>query len=161
MTQQLSKIQSHSVLIPWWEESKERDWLLWCHPRRALVCIPNFKYSLHWLCGEGNANPLRYSCLKNPVDRGARQATAHGVTKVGQDLATKPPPPHWLLMAPYQTCEFQLSEENEHWLFSAIYTILRILFSPDINNINWLIIHKPVIYTPREKISSRLKCCYI
>ena len=25
--------------------------------------------------GEGNGNPLQYSCLGNPVDRGARQAT--------------------------------------------------------------------------------------
>ena len=31
--------------------------------------------------GEGNGNPLQYSCLKNPMDRGAWQATAHGVTK--------------------------------------------------------------------------------
>ena len=25
--------------------------------------------------GEGNGNPLQYSCLENPMDRGARQAT--------------------------------------------------------------------------------------
>ena len=31
--------------------------------------------------GEGNGNPLQYSCLKNPMDRGAWQATVHGVTK--------------------------------------------------------------------------------
>ena len=31
--------------------------------------------------GEGNGNPLQYSCLENPVDRGAWQATFHGVTK--------------------------------------------------------------------------------
>ena len=31
--------------------------------------------------GEGNGNPLQYSCLENPVDRGAWQATAHGVAK--------------------------------------------------------------------------------
>ena len=27
--------------------------------------------------GEGNGNPLQYSCLKNPTDRGAWQATVH------------------------------------------------------------------------------------
>ena len=32
--------------------------------------------------GEGNGNPLQYSCLRNPVDRGAWQTTVHGVTKV-------------------------------------------------------------------------------
>ena len=31
--------------------------------------------------GEGNANPLQYSCLGNPMDRGAWQAIIHGVTK--------------------------------------------------------------------------------
>ena len=41
--------------------------------------------------GEGNGNPLQYSCLENPTDRGAWQATVHGVTRVGHDLATKPP----------------------------------------------------------------------
>ena len=31
--------------------------------------------------GEGNGNPLLYSCLGNPRDRGAWQATIHGVTE--------------------------------------------------------------------------------
>ena len=31
--------------------------------------------------GEGNGNPLQYSCLENPMDRGARWATVHGVPK--------------------------------------------------------------------------------
>ena len=31
--------------------------------------------------GEGNDNPLQYSCLENPVDRGAWWATVHGVIK--------------------------------------------------------------------------------
>ena len=41
--------------------------------------------------GEGNDNPLQYSCLENSMDRGACQATVHGVTRVGHDLVTKPP----------------------------------------------------------------------
>ena len=41
--------------------------------------------------GEGNDNPLQNSCLENPMDRGAWQATVHGVTRGRQDLATKPP----------------------------------------------------------------------
>ena len=40
--------------------------------------------------GEGDGNPLQYSCLENPRDRGAWQATVHGVTRVGHDLTTKP-----------------------------------------------------------------------
>ena len=31
--------------------------------------------------GEGNGNPLQYSCLENPMDRGAWGATGHGITK--------------------------------------------------------------------------------
>ena len=31
--------------------------------------------------GEGNGNPLQYSCLGNPMDRGAWQATVHRVAK--------------------------------------------------------------------------------
>ena len=34
----------------------------------------------------------QYSCLENPVDRGAWRATVHGVARVGHDLETKPPP---------------------------------------------------------------------
>ena len=31
--------------------------------------------------GDGNGNPLQYSCLENPMDRGAWWATVHGVAK--------------------------------------------------------------------------------
>ena len=31
--------------------------------------------------GEGNGNPLQYSCLENPMDRGAWQATVWGIPK--------------------------------------------------------------------------------
>ena len=31
--------------------------------------------------GEGNGNPLQYSCLEKPVDRGAWRALVHGVAK--------------------------------------------------------------------------------
>ena len=31
--------------------------------------------------GEGNSNPLQYSCLENPMDRGAWRAAVHGVAE--------------------------------------------------------------------------------
>ena len=31
--------------------------------------------------GGGHSNPLQYSCLENPMDRGVGQATVHGVPK--------------------------------------------------------------------------------
>ena len=43
--------------------------------------------------GEGNGNPLQYSHLENPMDRGAWQATVHGIARVRHDLVTKPLPP--------------------------------------------------------------------
>ena len=42
-----------------------------------LGSIPGLGRSL----GEGNGNPLQYSCLDNPMDKGAWRATLHGITK--------------------------------------------------------------------------------
>ena len=42
-----------------------------------LGLIPGWKRSP----GEGNGHPLPYSCLENPMDRGAWWATVHGVTE--------------------------------------------------------------------------------
>ena len=33
------------------------------------------------MCGEGNGTPLQYSCLENPMDRGAWKAAVHGVAE--------------------------------------------------------------------------------
>ena len=38
--------------------------------------------------GEGNGNPLQYSCLENPMDRGAWWATVRGIARVRHDLDT-------------------------------------------------------------------------
>ena len=47
--------------------------------------------------GGGNGNSFQYSCPENSrdnsIDRRSWQATVHGVTRVGHDLATKLPPP--------------------------------------------------------------------
>ena len=37
--------------------------------------------------GEGNGDPLQYSCLENPMDRGAQWATVPGVRKSGTRLS--------------------------------------------------------------------------
>ena len=36
--------------------------------------------------GEGNGTPLQYSCLENPMDRGAWKATVHGIARVRHGL---------------------------------------------------------------------------
>ena len=57
---------------------------------------------------EGNGNLLQYSYLGNPMDRGAWQATMHGVPRVGHDLVTKLPPPFAI------TASLQILHLNEH-----------------------------------------------
>ena len=44
---------------------------------RDTGSIPGLGRSL----GEGNGNPLQYSCLGNPMDKGAWRTTIHGVAK--------------------------------------------------------------------------------
>ena len=62
------------------------------HPAKQETQV----WSLSWEDppGEGNCNPLQYSCLENHIDRGAWWATVHGVIRVGHDLVTKPAPPN-------------------------------------------------------------------
>ena len=73
-----------------------------CHIVKMCVCVCvsvcpiSFIYYVSMvLPGEGNGNPLQYSCLENPMDRGAWRATVQGVARVRHDLVTKPPPPPW------------------------------------------------------------------
>ena len=67
----------------------------WCHPTisSSVVLFSSCPQSLpasrsspvvYWTptdLGEGNGNPLQYSCLENPTDGGAWWATVHGVAK--------------------------------------------------------------------------------
>ena len=59
--------------LPWWLTGKEST----CGAGAAgvSVSIPGLGRSP----GEGNGNPLQYSYLENSMDRGAWQATVHGV----------------------------------------------------------------------------------
>ena len=49
--------------------------------------------------GEGNGNPSQYSCLGNPMDRGAWQATVHGVPKQSASAGIKPQTAVWLIFS--------------------------------------------------------------
>ena len=48
-----------------------------------LGLIPRLGRSL----GEGNGNPLQYSCLENPMDKGAWQVVVHGITRSQTQLS--------------------------------------------------------------------------
>ena len=63
--------------LPWWLSSKESA----CSAG-DLGSMPGSGRSP----GGGNGNPLQYSCVENPMDRGACWATVHGVTE-GHDWA--------------------------------------------------------------------------
>ena len=55
----------------------------------SFKCLTNvICYHLCSKSGEGNGNPLQYSCLENPMDRGTWQGTVCGVARVIHDLAT-------------------------------------------------------------------------
>ena len=49
-------------------------------------------FFLSGLIGEGNGIPLQYSCLENPMDRGAWWAAVHGVAKSQARLSDFPFP---------------------------------------------------------------------
>ena len=76
---------------PW--GSKELDTTEWLHFHFSLSCT-----------GDGNGNPLQYSCLENPRDGGAWWAAVYGITQTQTQLTrlsssrTHPhiaPLPHW------------------------------------------------------------------
>jgi len=58
--------------LPWWFSSEEST----CNAGDMGLTLGSGRSP-----GEGNGNPLQYSCLGNPMDRGACWATLHEVTK--------------------------------------------------------------------------------
>ena len=72
------------VWLPWWLSSKESA----CNAG-DIGSVPKSGRPPR----EGITNALQYSCLENPVDRGAWCSTLHGIARAGHDLVTKPPPP--------------------------------------------------------------------
>ena len=50
-------------------------------PKSLQMVIAAMKLKDAYSLEEGNGNPLQYSCLENPMDRGAWWATIHGVAK--------------------------------------------------------------------------------
>ena len=72
--------------------SKQSLFLIWCQliswdfpsgqDGKESICNvgdPDSSLGLGRYPGEGNGNPLQYSCLENSMDRGTWQATVHGV----------------------------------------------------------------------------------
>ena len=70
-TERLSSNNRISFRLPGWLDSKESACQCRRHRRSGSGRSP----------GEGNANPLQYSCLENPMDRRALLAIVHGIAK--------------------------------------------------------------------------------
>ena len=51
----------------------------WGNPFTVYIRVKSLQDTLY--PGEGNGNPLQYTCLGNPMDRGAWRATVHSITK--------------------------------------------------------------------------------
>ena len=71
-THEYCNTQSKPCGPSWWLSSKESA----CNAR-GIGSISGSERSL----GEGNGNPIKYSCLRNPMDRGGLWATVSGVAK--------------------------------------------------------------------------------
>ena len=68
--------------------------------------------------GEGNSNPLQYSCLENPVDRGAWLATVPWLARVRHDLVTKPHTTHlWRCQFWGRGCQGRCTEKRSWDIF--------------------------------------------
>ena len=65
-----------SIGLPGWLRSKESAWNAGAIGGASL--IPGLGRSP----GGGNGNPLQYSCLENPMDRGIQWATVHRIAKI-------------------------------------------------------------------------------
>ena len=93
--------------------------------------------------GEGNGNPLQYSCLEKPMDRGAWQATIQRVAKSQtwlRDLA------HTQSISMVCWSQLILIQENWQIYFQEFYKLVRVMLVawkwPWQNNLdheNWLI----------------------
>ena len=62
------KAATNNTVPPWYRIYLQCRW-------------PGFNPWVGKIPGEGNSNPLQYSCQENSMDRGAWQATVHGVSK--------------------------------------------------------------------------------
>ena len=70
------------VLVP--GKSHGRRSLVGCSPRGREESATTERFHFHFslsCIGEGNGNPLQYSCLENPRDRGAWWAAVYGVVQ--------------------------------------------------------------------------------
>ena len=72
LTYELFPISVGFVMLPWWLSGRESTYS--ARDADSILALGRSP-------GEGNGNPLQYSCLESPMDRGAWWATVHRVAK--------------------------------------------------------------------------------
>ena len=120
------------VWFLFWEDPLKKWYRL---PTPIFLSFPGSSYGKESICsawdlglipelgrspGGGHGNPLQYSCRENPMERGAWQATVHGVARVGHDLVTKPPPPRFLRKV-FILWYFRFTSNYILWKFYLIF----------------------------------------
>ena len=117
--------------------------------------------------GEGNGNPPQYSCLGNPVDRGAWWTTVYGVARVGHNSAIKSPSPPSEYVTRYLSrlpCSFKHSLGAKHsvsfkytqWYILGAILLSRVLQKTEIFRITKI----NCIQLNSNKLKSIAKCYY-
>ena len=82
--------------------------------------------------GEGNGNPLQFSCLENPMDRRGWQAAVYGFTRIGHD---------WRLSTQYMSIESGMLSNrlilSHSLLFPSIFLSFRVFSNEWALHIKW------------------------
>ena len=76
--------ESSKMLLQLWDAGDPPGGLLWWISNTESACMVGDMVSIPGLgrwSREENSNPLQYSCMRNPMEKGVWQATGHGVTK--------------------------------------------------------------------------------
>ena len=72
----------HSSTLAWKIPRTEEPGRLQSTGSQSQTRLSDFtSLTSYFITGEGNGNPLQYSCLENPMDRGAWRAVVHGVAE--------------------------------------------------------------------------------
>ena len=114
--------------VPWWLSSKEST----CSAADTgdVGSMPRSGRSPGW----GNGNPLQYSCLENPKDRGDRQATVHGVvesdtTEHSCKVVTVPPRPAQVsLISATRSNQSMLKKMNPEYSLEGLILKLKLQY---------------------------------
>ena len=77
-----SLVSSHFLLLEWFHLHIWSSWYFsWQYDSGLWFIQPYIWHDVFCINREGNGTPLQYSCLENPMDKGAWWAAVHGVAK--------------------------------------------------------------------------------